>query len=161
MDIFPFHVSAWNHRFRHFNFFNYELSSVPLSLFKESGDSKYCTRKAVIMNKIKREIPTRYVESEVVIGDGGGMLHSTVYWPKNGTIDSLVAGVEKFILKFIRQSYVCLVFDTYMDKSIKSDTRSNGIGKISSAHYQPRFATKRYCYVIQCHQDQSNKNNFE
>ena len=50
------------------------------------------------------------------------------------SVDSLVDGVYKFILKFLRESDVYLIFDTYMDKSVKSDTRSNRIGSFRRSH---------------------------
>ena len=81
--------------------FNYELWPVPLSLFKESGDARYTTSKSLLMNRIKSEISARSVVGGVVVVDGGRMLHSSLHWLKNGAVDSLVDGVEKFDLKFL------------------------------------------------------------
>ena len=59
--------------------FNYELAPVVTSLFEDSGHARYSTSKSVLMNKIK-------AESSVII-DGGAMLHSSVHWPSEGTVN--------------------------------------------------------------------------
>ena len=114
--------------------FNYELSPVPMSLFKESDHARYTTSKSVLMNKIKHEVSSNVGNSEVVVIDGGGMLHTSVHWPKEGTVACLVDGVEKFVRKYLNYSDVYLIFDRYYEKSIKSDTRCNRIGSFQRSH---------------------------
>ena len=114
--------------------FNYELSPVPLALFSESGDARYPTSKAVLMNSMKSEVSSRSILPSVTIVDGIAMLHAVIHWPKDGTVLDLVNGVEKFIMNLLKDSDVYLVFDRYLDKSIKSDTRQNRIGKFQRSH---------------------------
>ena len=63
------------------------------------------------------------MENDAVIVDGGGMIHSSIHWPKEGLVEDLVKGIEHYISKIIKTSDGYLVFDRYFDYSIKSETR--------------------------------------
>ena len=114
--------------------FNYELSPVPTSMFHDSGDARYPKSKVVLKNKLKVEVSTRGVEVGAVVVDGGGMLHSLIHWPKDGSVEDLAKGVELYVSKFVKHSDVYLIFDRYFEKSIKSDTRMERIGTFKRSH---------------------------
>lgn len=107
--------------------FSYELSQVPLSLFHASGEPRYPANKSALMNKLRVEVSSRGIEPETIVIDGGGMLHR-LYWPSNGTVNDLLDVAEKYIMKQLNESNVYLVFDRYIENSIKSDTRDARIG---------------------------------
>ena len=65
-----------------------------------------------------------------MIIDGGGMLHAKIHWPSEGTVNDLVKGIWNYIKKNTEQSIVYLIFDRYMDYSIKSDTRIERVGQM-------------------------------
>ena len=113
--------------------FNYELSPVPTSMFHDSGDARYPKSKVVLKNKLKVEVPVRRVEADAVVV-GGGMLHASIYWPKDGSVEDLAKGVELYVSKFLKHSDVYLIFDRYFEKSIKSDTRLGRIGSFIRSH---------------------------
>ena len=79
--------------------FNFELAPVPTSLFKDSGEAQYTKSKADLVKKMKVEISTRGVRPQCVVVDGGGMLHLSLHWPKDGVVVDLVSGVEQYIGK--------------------------------------------------------------
>ena len=114
--------------------FQYELSPVPLSLFNESGDARYPTTKSVLMNNLKHEVQNPSISPSVTVIDGVGMLHACVYWPKDGTVLDLVNSVQRYVTRHLVESDVYLVFDRYIENSIKSDTRLNRIGKFKCSH---------------------------
>ena len=115
--------------------FNYELAPVPTSLFKDSGDARYPKTKSVLKNKLKVEVSLRGIAPDVVIVDGGGMLHSSIHWPKDGKVEDLVNGVEQYVNKLINTSDVCIIFDRYFEKSIKSDTRRQRVEAFKRTHH--------------------------
>ena len=104
--------------------FNHELAPVVTSLFEDSGHARYSTSKSVLMNKIKAESSLRGVVFDAVIIDGGAMLHSSVHWPSEGTVNDFVSGIERYIEGFLKLSDVNVIFDRYFERSIKSDTRN-------------------------------------
>ena len=107
--------------------FSHELSSVPLSLFDETGEPRYPGNKSALMNKLKVEVSSRGIATDAIVIDEGGMLHR-LYWPFNGTVKDFLEIAEKFIVPKIRGSNVYLVFDRYNERSLKSDTRDARIG---------------------------------
>lgn len=63
-----------------------------------------------------------YLMANAVVDDGGGMLHSSVHWPKVGSINGLAKVVELYVSKSLKPSDVYLIYDRYFEKSSKSDT---------------------------------------
>ena len=86
------------------------------------------------MNKLKVEVSTGGIVPEAVVVDGGGMLHSSVHWHKEGLVMGLVKGVEQYIGKILDSSDVYVIFDRYFERSIKSDTRLSRIGAFRRSH---------------------------
>ena len=114
--------------------FNYELAPVPTSLFKDTGEPRFTSSKATLKNKIKVEVSSRGIVNDVVLVDGGGMLHSSISWPKEGLVEDLVKGIEHYITKIVVSSDCYLIFDRYFDYSIKSETRLKRIGFFKRTH---------------------------
>jgi len=86
------------------------------------------------MNKIKEESFLRGVLFDAVIIDGGAMLHSSVHWSSEGTVNDFVSGIERYIEGFLNLSDVNVIFDHYFERSIKSDTRNARIGNFRRSH---------------------------
>ena len=114
--------------------FNYELSPVPTSMFHDSGEARYPKSKVVLKNRLKVEVSVRRVEVDAVVVDGGGMLHSSIHWPKDGSVKDLAKGVEIYVSRLLQHSDVYVIFDRCFDKSIKSDTRLQRIGNFKRSH---------------------------
>ena len=51
-------------------------------MFEDKGESAMHHQNP--MNKLKIEVSTRGIKPETVVIDGGGMLHSAIYCPKDG-----------------------------------------------------------------------------
>ena len=66
--------------------------------------------------------------------DGGGILHSSVYWPKEGLVQELIKRVEYYSLKFVNVADAYLLFDRYLKNSIKSNTRLERLGTYDLSH---------------------------
>lgn len=114
--------------------FNYELASVPSSLFKECGEARYPKNKSNLMKKLKAEESPRGIKPDAVVVVGGGMMH-TIYWPTSGTVKNLVDSVEHYLKKFSSFSDVYLIFDRYKEGSIKGDTRNARVGSFRRTHH--------------------------
>ena len=114
--------------------FNFGLAPFPTALFDDSGDARYPKSKAVLMNSMKVEISTGGITLDTVLVDGGGMLHAAVYWPKEGYVIDLAKGIEQYVGKMLCGSDVCIIFDRYHEKSIKSDTRLERVGAFRRSH---------------------------
>ena len=113
--------------------FKYELAAVPPSLFYDSGDARYPNNKSVLMNKLKHEQSSRGFSFDAIFIDGGGLLYK-IYWPSNGTVGDLVDGLEKYTRKLNADADVFIVFDRYMERSIKSDRRQAHMGSFRRCH---------------------------
>ena len=59
--------------------FKYELAPVPTTIFKETGEGRYPTSKAVLNNALKVEVSTRTIVPDVIIIDDCAMLHSAIH----------------------------------------------------------------------------------
>ena len=116
------------------NLFDYELAPVPTSLFKDTGEPRFTSSKTTLKNKIKVEVSSRGIVNDAILIDGGGMLHSSIHWPKEGLVEDLVKGIEQYIAKTVVSSDGYLVFDRYFDFSIKSETRLKRIGLFKRTH---------------------------
>ena len=114
--------------------FDYELAPVPTSLFEDTDDVYLASPKAVLKNKLKVEISSRGLKPDAVIVDGGSMLHSSIYWPKEGLVEDLVSGIIQYVSKIVASSDGYVVFDRYFDYSIKSDTCQKRIGVFQRSH---------------------------
>ena len=73
--------------------FRYELAPVPAALFKDTGEGRYPTSKAVLKNALKVEVSTRTIVPDTIIIDGCAMLHSAIHWPKGRKVNDFLAGV--------------------------------------------------------------------
>ena len=115
--------------------FKYELAPVPMSMFENTGEARYAPSKSDLMNKLKIEVSTRGIKPETVVIDGGGMLHSAIYWPKDGNMSDLLTSIDKYLSKFTDSADVYTVFDRYFPKSIKSDTRLQRVDGFRRVHH--------------------------
>ena len=79
------------------------------------------------------------------------MLQSSVYLPKKGLVEDLVSSVEYYLSIFINVADVYLIFDRYLENSIKSDTRLKRIRTYQHSHKtcnQYTTATEEDLYVF-------------
>jgi len=114
--------------------FHCELVPVPTSMFQGNGEPRFIKTKSVLKNKLKVETYPCHLKPNIVIIDGGGMLHTAVHWPKEGTVKDFIEGVCYYIIKIIKDSNVYLVFDRYTNDSIKAATGLQRIGNIWRSH---------------------------
>ena len=114
--------------------FHYKLAPVPTSMFEDNGEPRFIKSKSVLKNKLKVEVSQRNLNPDAVVIDGGGMLHSAVHWPKEGTVKDFTDGVCNYIIKMLEDSDVYLAFDRYIIDSIKAATRLQRIGNIKRSH---------------------------
>ena len=68
------------------------------------------------------EVSVRGVEVDVVVVDGGSMLHSSIHWPNDGLVTDLAASVEMYVSDLLQHSDVYMVFDRYFEKRLHSNT---------------------------------------
>ena len=115
--------------------FNYELAPVPTSMFEDSGEARYAKNKSGLMRKLKVEISSRGINADVIVIDGGGMLHAAVHWPKDGIVEDLLRSIENYVSKFISNADVYVIFDRYFPRSIKSDTRLQRVDGFRRVHH--------------------------
>ena len=113
---------------------SYELAAVPISLFTETGDLQIPTSKATFKNKLKVEVSPECIPkpSDIII-DGGAMLW-VVHWPSNGTVKDYINNVVEYIERKLKEANVYLVFDRYINYSIKSATRCGRTTEASRMH---------------------------
>ena len=103
-------------------------------MFHDSGECRYPKSKAVLKSKLKVEVSVQGVEVDVVVVDGGRMLDSSIYWPKDGLVKDLPAAVEMYISKLLQRSDVYTAFAHYFEKSLKSDTLLQRLGNFQWSH---------------------------
>ena len=114
--------------------FKYELSPVPTALFKDTGDGRYTTTKAVLKNALKVDVSTRNIVPDAILIDGCAMLHSVIYWPKGGKVSDFLTGVRSYISNKLSKADKYLIFDRYKEFSIKSDTRKERLDQFHCSH---------------------------
>lgn len=114
--------------------FCYELSPIPTSLFEVNGEPRGSKAKAVLKNALKVEIPTRNdLQVDVIILDGCAILWN-VHWPVKGTVRDYIQGFKKYVSDRLKQCSVFLIFDKYLEHSIKGSTRLERAGKFLRSH---------------------------
>ena len=114
--------------------FNYELSPIPTSLYKDTGEARYPKSKSELKNKLKVEVSSRNMNPNAILIDGCAALYYAIYCPKGGKVSDLIDGVKCYLSKFLYKSDVFLIFDRYFDFSIKSDTRTERLGTFLRSH---------------------------
>ena len=77
--------------------FNYELSPIPTSLFKNTGEPRYPKNKSDLKNKLKVEISSRGTTPDSVFIDGCAALYSAIHWPKGGKVSDLIEALRCYI----------------------------------------------------------------
>lgn len=104
------------------NLLSFELSPVPPSLFDEYGSLRKGT-KSIMLHKLAVWCENRHVP-EVDIIDGNEMLYH-ITWPKVGKVKNLL---QNFTRAAEKQYSVIVVFDRYMEQSIKTHERTRRTG---------------------------------
>ena len=67
----------------------HELSPLPTSVFKETGEMRIATGKASLKNKLKVTVSARHVQPDATIMDGCAILWC-VHWPCKGTVKDYI-----------------------------------------------------------------------
>ena len=67
------------------------------------------------------------------------MLHSAIYWPKDGKVSDILKSIEKYADNFISLGDLYMIFDRYYEKSIKSDTRMKRLEGFKRTHHLTGF----------------------
>ena len=114
--------------------FSYELSPVPVSLFKENGEMRINGNKSDLKNALKVDISDKIQpHTDVIIIDGCAMLYA-VYWPTDGTVADLILSIKGYINQYAGAPTIYLIFDRYYEFSPKSGTRQSRAGKFAQNH---------------------------
>jgi len=114
----------------------HELSPLPTSLFKETGELRIATGKSSLKQKLKVTVSGRHVHKpDTVVVDGCAILWC-VHWPCNALVKDFVNNFCTHIIQRTTTADVYLVFDRYFDYSIKSGTRSSRSGQQASRRHQ-------------------------
>lgn len=107
-------------------YFEYELTTIPTSLFKDNGLRK--TDKAQLGRFLKRDVePSELSLQAKYVLDGGALIHK-VKWKKRGTYQDIV----KQYVSYVRCKYgtCCIVFDGYKQgPSIKDHEHQRRVKK--------------------------------
>ena len=85
--------------------FKYEVAPVPTALFKDTGEGRYPTSKAVLKNALKVEVSTRTIVPDAIMIDGCAMLHSAIHWPKGGKVNDFLIVVRFYICNKLTKSF--------------------------------------------------------
>jgi len=102
----------------------YELSPVPMALFDSSGDMRVAKAKSTLKRQLQVEATMRHVsKNSSVIIDISAMLW-VISWPTNGKVQDYVDTVVSWVLGKLKESDLWLIFDRYMEYSIKDNTRN-------------------------------------
>lgn len=104
------------------NLLIYELSPYPLSMFENDGEIRIAKTKSTLKNSLKVEIFTRNTGAEATFLDGCAVLW-TVQWPTNGSVQDYVNNFRQIIQFHLNTSTTYLLFDRYIEGSIKDCTR--------------------------------------
>ena len=80
--------------------FNYDLATVPTSLFTETGKARYPKEKSTLKKKVKVEVSTRTHDADVIILDCCAVLYY-IRWPKDARIKDFVDAFIEYIKKNI------------------------------------------------------------
>jgi len=102
----------------------YELAPVPMAVFDSSGDMRVAKAKSTLKRQLQVEATMRHVfKNSSLIIDGSAMLW-VISWPTNGKVQDYVDNVVSWVLGKLKESDVWLIFDRYMEYSIKDNTRN-------------------------------------
>lgn len=114
--------------------FSYELSPIPVSLFKENGEMRINHNKSDLKNILKVDVSARtQPRADTVIIDGCAMLYA-VYWPPAGTVADLIQSVMGYINQYKEAPTIYLIFDRYFEFSPKGGTRQSRAAKFMNNH---------------------------
>ena len=91
--------------------FDFESSLVPTSLFKVTGTPCFTSSRATLKNKIRVEVSSHVIGNDAILVDGGGMLHSSIHWAKEGLVEDIVKGTEQYITKTVASSDGYIIFN--------------------------------------------------
>ena len=113
---------------------NFELAPHPTSMFDENGLLRTCKQKSKLMIAMKVEVSARIsANNPTAIFLDGCAIFWVVHWPVKGTVKDYLSSFRKYVLDRTKVSDVYLVFDRYLNDSIKWLTRmyrENGASRI-------------------------------
>ena len=100
----------------------YELTPMPLSLFKTDDAPIICKSKSVLKAILQVDVNTRTTSPDFSILDGCAILW-IIHWPSNGTLQNYITSLCKYVMDHLFKHATSIIFDRYYDFSIKSVTR--------------------------------------
>ena len=102
----------------------YELAPIPMAMFDSPGDMRVAKTKSTLKRQLQVETSNRITDQDNrLIIDGSAMLW-VIHWPTNGKVQDYVDKAVTWTLRKVQESDVYLVFDRYMEYSIKDNTRN-------------------------------------
>lgn len=113
-------------------FFSYELSPYPMSLFTEEGMRKG-TKSSLYTAFTPIEKDEIQGKNHFVVVDGGHLLHKVV-WPSNATFKTIIATYIKYLQSHYG-SNLMVVFDGYPSEAAQKSTKSSARVRRVKAHF--------------------------
>ena len=102
----------------------YELAPIPMAMFDSSGDMRVAKTKSTLKRQLQVETSNRITDQDnCLIIDGSAMLW-VIPWPTHGKVQDYVDKAVTWTFRKVQESDVYLVFDRYMEYSIKDNTRN-------------------------------------
>ena len=102
----------------------YELAPIPMAMFDSSGDMRVAKTNSTLKRQLQVETSNRITDQDnCLIIDGSAMLW-VIPWPTHGKVQDYVDKAVTWTFRKVQESDVYLVFDRYMEYSIKDNTRN-------------------------------------
>ena len=97
--------------------FFYELSPVPMSMFRVTAEERFPKKKVALKNKVKFEVSKINSTIDLIIVDGRAALYH-IHWPKYPKVRDFVDSFVLYISELLQFVVVYLIFGRYRDYSI-------------------------------------------
>ena len=136
----------------------YELAPHPTSMFDKDGLLRPCRQKSKLMTTLKVEVSARLQANDptAIFIDGCALLW-VVSWPARGTVSDYVNNFMQYLSEKLKNANVFLVFDRYIDNSIKGLTRTyrdTGASRIYQLHPETALPSKDIVLKVSHNKDQ-------
>ena len=112
---------------------SYELAPVPTALFTESGEMRDAKAKSVLKSNTQKLLSTRRAQEniDVLVIDGSAYLYALPWPAPPATVQHYIEKLKYNIGQKLGKCDVYLIFDRYLEYSIKGATRtSRGTGMV-------------------------------
>jgi hypothetical protein len=129
---------------------NYELAPVSMAMFDSSGEMRMAKTKLILKRQLQVETSVRHVaQNSSLVIDVSAML-LVIPWPTSGKVRDYANSTVTWVLSKVKESDIYVIFDRYMEYSIKDHTR-NTRQKVGSRQHQLTLTMPlRLCHHKRC-----------